>query len=82
MHVDFYYSPFQEDLQERVKDVVLSPKRTISAVKATRIPQPIAIGVFAGAAFFAYAPLLQPGPPAKRAEPGILPIYNIGGFAV
>lgn len=82
MHVDFYYSPFQEELQERVLDVVLSPKRTISAVKATKIPQPIAIGVFAGAAFFAFAPLLQPGPPAGPAEPGILPIYNIGGFAV
>jgi hypothetical protein len=84
MHVAYYYyySPFQEETQDRLKDIVLAPKRAVSAVKATRIPAPVAIGIFAGAAFFAYAPLLQPGPPAKRAEPGILPIYNIGGFAV
>lgn len=80
--MDFYYSPFQEELQERVLDVVFSPKRTVSAVKATRIPQPLAIGIFAGTAFFAFAPLLQPGPPAKRPGPGILPIYNVGRFVV
>ena len=82
MHVDFYYSPFQEELQERVLDVVFNPKRSIAAAKATRIPQPVAVAVFAGAAFFAFAPLLQPGPPAKTPAPGTLPIYNIGGFAV
>ena len=60
MHVDFYYSPFQEELQERVLDVVFNPKRSIAAAKATRIPQPVAVAVFAGAAFFAFAPLLQP----------------------
>lgn len=80
--MDFYYSPFQYELQERVLDVVFSPKRTISAVKATRIPQPIAIGIFAGAAFFAFAPLLQPGPPAKTPGPGILPVFNVGRFVV
>jgi len=82
MHVDFYYSPFQYELQERVKDVVFSPKRPIAAVKATRIPQPLAIGVFAGAAFFAFAPLLQPGPPSKIPGPGILPVYNVGRFVI
>ena len=82
MHVDFYYSPFQEELQERVMDVVFSPKRSLAVVKASRIPQPVAFAVFAGTAFFAFAPLLQPGPPAKRPAPGTLPIYNIGGFAV
>jgi len=80
--MEFYYSPFQEELQERVLNVLFSPKRPIAAVKATRIPQPVAVGIFAGAAFFAFAPLLQPGPPAKTPGPGILPIYNIGGFAV
>ena len=80
--MDFYYSPFQEELQERVLDVVFSPKRTISAVKATRIPQPFALGIFAGTAFFAFAPLLQPGPAAKTPGPGILPIYNVGRFVI
>ena len=82
MHVDFYYSPFQEELQERVLDIVFSPKRSISAVKATRIPAPLAYGIFAGAAFFAFAPLLQPGPPAKTQGLGELPIYNVGRFVV
>jgi len=82
MHVDFYYSPFQEQLQERVLDTLFSPKRTMTAVKATRLPQPIALGVFAGAAFFAFAPLLQPGPPAKIPGPGILPVFNVGRFVI
>jgi len=82
MHVDFYYSPFQYELQERVKYVVFSPKKSLAAVKATRIPQPLAIGVFAGAAFFAFAPLLQPGPPSKIPGPGILPVYNVGRFVI
>jgi len=82
MHVDFYYSPFQYELQERVKDVVFYPKKSLAAVKATRIPQPLAIGVFAGAALFAFAPLLQPGPPSKIPGPGILPVYNVGRFVI
>lgn len=77
-----YYSPFQYELQERVLDTIFEPKRAVTAVKATRIPAPIAITVFAGAAFLAFAPLLQPGPPAKTPGYGTLPIYNIGGFAV
>ena len=80
--MDFYYSPFQEELQERVLEVLFNPKRTISAVKATRIPQPMAAAIFAGTAFFAFAPLLQPGPPAKTQGLGELPIYNVGRFVV
>jgi len=36
--------------------------------------------VYAGVLFLAYAPLLQPGPPAKT--PDLFPIYNVGGFVV
>jgi len=80
--MDFYYSPYQYTLQERVKDVVFSPKRSMTAVKATRIPQPVAIGLFAATAFVAFAPLLQPGPAAKTPSPGILPVYNVGRFVI
>jgi hypothetical protein len=74
----YYYSPFQEESQDRLKKIVLSPKRLLKK----GAPGPIAIGALTAAAVFAFTPLLQPGPPAKGAEPGILPIYNIGGFAV
>lgn len=81
MHVAYYYyySPFQEETQDRLKDILLSPKRALRRGASTG---PIAIGALTAAAIFAFTPLLQPGPPAKGAEPGLLPIYNIGGFAV
>ena len=71
--MDWYYAPWQYELRERFDpEVILSPRRA-------NIPPAVRITVLAGAAFLAYAPLLQPGPPAKTPEPGILPIYQLGG---
>ena len=72
---DWYYAPWQYELRERLEpDVILSPRG-----RGKNIPPQIRFAVLAGAAFLAYAPLLQPGPPAKAPATGILPIYQVGG---
>jgi hypothetical protein len=70
----WYYAPWQYELRERLDpEVILSPRT------ARGIPSQVKFAVLAGAAFLAYAPLLQPGPPAKTPPLGILPIYQVGG---
>ena len=70
----WYYSPWQYELRKKLKDpeVIFSPRRA-------NVPPILRVGVLAGAAFLAYAPLLQPGPPAKTPTPGTLQIYKLGG---
>ena len=71
----WYYAPWQYELRERLDpEVILAPRG-----RGKNVPPQIRIAVLAGAAFLAYAPLLQPGPPAKTPLPGILPIYQQGG---
>ena len=72
----WYYAPWQYELREHLA----SPRQVGVAARRLRIPDPITSTVYAGALFLAYAPLLQPGPPAKT--PDLFPIYNVGGFVV
>ena len=74
---EFYYSPWQYELREQLSLTKARP--TFRVARALRVPDPVTGVVLAGAVFLAYAPLLQPGPPAKTPLPGILPIYNVGG---
>ena len=74
---DWYYSPWQYKLREQLGLTKVRP--TLQVTRGLRVPDPITATVLAGAVFLAYAPLLQPGPPAKTPTPGILPIYNVGG---
>ena len=73
---DLYYAPWQYDLREHLA----SPRQVGVVARRLRVPDPITSTVYAGALFLAYAPLLQPGPPAKT--PDLFPIYNVGGFVV
>jgi hypothetical protein len=73
---DWYYAPWQYELREHVA----SPRMAAATGRRLRVPDPITATVYAGALFLAYAPLLQPGPPAKT--PDLFPIYNVGGFVV
>lgn len=73
----WYYAPWQYELRERLGLVGARP--TLKTTRSLRIPDPITATVFAGAVFLAYAPLLQPGPPAKTPTPETLQIYNFGG---
>lgn len=70
----WYYAPWQYELRERLRDpeVVLTPRRA-------NVPPIVRFTVLAGAAFLAYTPLLQPGPPAKTPTVGTLQLYNFGG---
>jgi hypothetical protein len=76
MSDDWYYSPWQYELREHLT----SPRQAAVAARRFRVPDPVTATVYAGALFLAYAPLLQPGPPAKT--PDLFPIYNVGGFVV
>jgi len=70
----WYYAPWQYELRERLDpEVILSPR------SGSGVPSQLKVAVLAGAVFLAYAPLLQPGPPAKTQDTGILPIYQLGG---
>ena len=72
----WYYAPWQYELRERLDpEPFLAPRGS-----GKNIPPQVRIAVLAGAAFLAYAPLLQPGPPAKAPSLGILPIYQQGGL--
>jgi hypothetical protein len=74
--MEIYYAPWQYELREHLG----SPRQAAIAARQFRIPDPVTATVYAGALFLAYAPLLQPGPPAKT--PDLFPIYNVGGFVV
>ena len=76
MAVDWYYAPWQYELREHVP----TPRQAFTVARAKRVPDPVTATVLAGAFFLAYAPLLQPSPPAKT--PDAFPIYNVGGFVV
>ena len=73
----WYYAPWQYEIREQLGVTKLRP--TLRITRGLRIPDPVTGTVLAGGVFLAYAPLLQPGPPAKTPLPGILPIYNLGG---
>jgi hypothetical protein len=71
----WYYSPWQYELREFVKEEALDP----TGGKTRVIPRTYRLPVLAGLAFLAYAPLVQPGPPAKTPTPGTLQLYQLGG---
>lgn len=71
----WYYSPWQYELREFVQEEALD----IEGGKTRVLPRAYRLPVLAGLAFLAYAPLLQPGPPAKTPTPGTLQLYNFGG---
>lgn len=72
----YYYSPFQYELRETLFD---SGAETGSLLRRVGVPAPVVAGVGAGLVFLAYTPLLQPGPPARRGDPFILPTISLGG---
>lgn len=74
---DYYYAPWQYELREQLDLTKARPALRIT--RGLRIPDPVTVTVFAGALFLAYAPLLEPGPPAKTPTKGTLPIYTFGG---
>jgi hypothetical protein len=71
----WYYSPWQYELREFVEEEALDP----TGGKTRVIPRTYRLPVLAGLAFLAYAPLLQPSPPAKTPTLGTLQLYNFGG---
>ena len=71
----WYYAPWQYELRER-----LDPKPIFSPRgPGKNVPPAVRLTVLAAAAFLAYAPLLQPGPPAKTPTFETLQIYQLGG---
>jgi hypothetical protein len=74
---DWYYAPWQYELREHLPT---GPRPIFRGARSLRVPDPITTTVLAGAYFLAYAPLVQPSPPAKT--PDAFPIYNLGGFVV
>ena len=78
MSDDWYYAPWQYELREHL----VSPRQAGVVARRFRVPDPVTATVYAGALFLAYAPLLQPGPPAKTPTLGTLPIFNVGRFVV
>lgn len=75
----YYYSPYQEKLQEEVKRVALTPRRQGLRQGFLIYGNPITLGLLATGTFLAYTPFAQPGPPARSPDPGVLPIYSMGG---
>ena len=73
----WYYAPWQYELREQLGLAKARP--TVKLARAARVPDPVTATVLAGALFLAYAPLLQPGPPAKAPTPGTLQLYQLGG---
>lgn len=74
--MSYYYSPFQYELREALSQ---GGTRKAQAARSVGIPAPVVAGVGAGLVFLAYTPLLQPGPPARRGDPYILPTISLGG---
>lgn len=70
----WYYAPWQYELREFVLEEALDP----TGGKTSSIPRQYRLPVLAGAAFLAYAPLLQPGPPARTPTPYVLPPITLG----
>ena len=76
----WYYSPWQYELREAYKGA--RPKAILSFAGRYGVPPAVTATVLAGGVFLAYAPLLQPSPPAKTPTEGTLPIYQFGGGMV
>lgn len=72
----WYYAPWQYELREQLSLTKARP--IVRVARGLRIPDPVTTTVFAGAIFLAYAPLLQPGPPAKTPTPYVLPPITLG----
>lgn len=83
---DFYYAPFQYELREQLfggeAETRTPLQKLLLGSRRAGIPSPVTATVLGGAVFLAYAPLLQPGPPARLPTEGTFPIYNLGGFVV
>jgi len=77
----WYYSPYQYEVRGRLTDILTDPE-SIGLGRRAGIPTPAIVATVGVAAFLAYTPLLQPGPPAKTPTPGTLPIYNVGRFVI
>ena len=73
---DYYYAPWQYELRKQLE--VSKARPVLRVTRAYKIPDPVTATVFAGAYFLAYAPLLQPGPPAKTPTPYTLPPITLG----
>lgn len=71
----WYYAPWQYELREVVQEEALDP----TGGKTRVLPRQYRLPVLAAGAFLAYAPLLQPGPPAKTPTSETLQIYQLGG---
>lgn len=74
----WYYAPWQYELRGHLTQ----PRGTVAVARRYKVPDPVTGTVLVGAFFLAYAPLLQPGPPAKAPIQNTLPIYNVGRFVV
>lgn len=74
--MDYYYSPFQYELREWLDEEAV---RTGSALTRVGVPTPVVAGLGLTVGFLAYAPLLQPGPPARRGDPFTLQPISLGG---
>lgn len=72
----YYFTPGQLRLRETLGE---SGVETASILRRGGVPAPVVAGVGAGLFFLAYTPLLQPGPPARRGDPFILPTISLGG---
>ena len=71
----WYYSPWQYELREFVEEEAFDP----GGGKTRVIPRQYRLPVLVGLVFLAYAPLVQPGPPAKTPDPFTLQLYQLGG---
>jgi hypothetical protein len=84
--MDVYYAPWQYELREQLwggeGETRTEFQRLILGSKRVGVPTPVTATVLGGVVFLAYAPLLQPGPPARLPSEGTFPIYNMGGFVV
>ena len=78
--MEWYYAPWQYELREQL--TLQRARPAVQIARGFRIPDLVTGTVFAGGIFLAYAPLLQPAPPAKTPTEGTLQIYQFGGGMV
>jgi len=79
--MSYYYSPFQEELQDRLGTPFEPRKFKFTLLpRAFRIAPVITVAATAGAYAVAYTPVVQPGPAARK--PDTFQIYNLGGMVV
>lgn len=79
--MSYYYSPFQQELQERLGGPFEPRKYKATLLpRAFRIAPVITTAATLGAYAVAYTPVVQPGPPAR--QPDTFQIYNLGGMVV